>query len=176
MHKGTIKIAGWILSVVCVLTIFLAIGSRFRRIGISHQFTHRRLSIAVNHGIAQVSYYSWIPLGADEKQDRHPQFFGSVTWQSIGVNAEYVPRIKDPTHFKGANAILTTPCWFLIVLTGGPVMLWRIYKYRRKPLPGHCVFCGYDLRASTGRCPECGNHSSPDSATTPAPAASSGGH
>jgi predicted amidophosphoribosyltransferase len=35
----------------------------------------------------------------------------------------------------------------------------RLRKYRTKIVPGHCPGCGYDLRASPERCPECGRPS-----------------
>jgi predicted Zn-ribbon and HTH transcriptional regulator len=35
----------------------------------------------------------------------------------------------------------------------------RLRKYRTKIVPGHCAGCGYDLRASPERCPECGRPS-----------------
>lgn len=50
------------------------------------------------------------------------------------------------------------PHWFLVMLAiPWPVCLLRNrlrHHYRRKH--GLCLGCGYDLRASTERCPECG--------------------
>ena len=41
-------------------------------------------------------------------------------------------------------------------LLSGLLLAWRIDRYRRLRPPGHCVNCGYDLRATPARCPECG--------------------
>jgi hypothetical protein len=53
------------------------------------------------------------------------------------------------------------PSWFLLALFGAvPVMhlrKWlRVRLERVRKQNGHCLSCGYDLRASLGTCPECG--------------------
>ena len=53
---------------------------------------------------------------------------------------------------------LSIPLWMPIALFG--FLFWRsfvpLYRRRKRKKLGLCVKCGYDLRASKDRCPECG--------------------
>jgi hypothetical protein len=46
------------------------------------------------------------------------------------------------------------PLWFCAVIPA--IFLAISLRRHKKPLPGHCRACGYDLRATPNRCPECG--------------------
>jgi hypothetical protein len=51
------------------------------------------------------------------------------------------------------------PSWFVCALLALP-MAWRVragFRRWRRRRRGWCVVCGYDLRASAERCPECGS-------------------
>ena len=51
------------------------------------------------------------------------------------------------------------------------VVTWTAWRRRRRRRRGMCSNCGYDLRASTGRCPECGAMSEDNAAPATADAA-----
>jgi hypothetical protein len=47
--------------------------------------------------------------------------------------------------------------WLPLILFGILPSIWLVKLWRRKKRPpGTCASCGYDLRASKDRCPECG--------------------
>jgi hypothetical protein len=51
----------------------------------------------------------------------------------------------------------TVPHWFFAALAAVLPVLWiRQFWRRRSPPAGTCTRCGYDLRATPCRCPECG--------------------
>ena len=53
------------------------------------------------------------------------------------------------------------PLWLIVVMGSIPPLVWEL-RYRRgrrrrmRRSLGQCVACGYDLRATPQRCPECG--------------------
>lgn len=64
---------------------------------------------------------------------------------------------ESPPHYDGGQ--VTVPYSLILVLVAiGPVVLRGLgwWRDRRRRRLGLCLGCGYDLRASTGQCPECG--------------------
>ena len=64
----------------------------------------------------------------------------------------------DPSHVMTG---IHVPCWAVLPVTlipaaWGAIILRRPWVRRRRKREGLCLACGYDLRASGERCPECG--------------------
>ena len=62
---------------------------------------------------------------------------------------------------SGVDArVWAAPCWFLLACASvmGLLIVWRIYARIADVLgaQGYCRSCGYDLRMTPERCPECG--------------------
>jgi len=93
-------------------------------------------------------YYERSFLGFGTKQSEQ-----SHTWQNKSESRKigYITIIRS--YFA--------PLWFcsaifsILPLIQYPRLLRRLLRKRR----GHCPDCGYDLRASPDRCPECGKYS-----------------
>jgi hypothetical protein len=93
-------------------------------------------------------------------------------WRRFGPDDSAVPLIARPAtalnrlgFFYGSRsgpgydaAGVAFPCWVpLIVFATAPALrLRRVAKARHRRRRRLCPRCGYDLRATPGRCPECG--------------------
>lgn len=88
--------------------------------------------------------------------------YGPTAWPLHWVQiSAWVFHSGDRTDVRNGNRVgygfLDLPIAALmlypLVLTR---VIWRFLRARQHQRPGHCPACGYDLRASQHRCPECG--------------------
>lgn len=104
---------------------------------------------------------------------RQPQTDGLVkeSWGlgSASAHAIYAIRPRNGAGFGwGTHAWekygryrewrLIFPLWLPTLLTAVLPTIWIVQrvKHKRRQVSGRCIKCGYDLRASKERCPECG--------------------
>jgi hypothetical protein len=74
----------------------------------------------------------------------------------VGSADTFRPASNSPSI--GSVHRFLIPCWFGVIVTAAPVAIWigRFTKARKRHMEGLCKSCGYDLRATPERCPECG--------------------
>jgi hypothetical protein len=78
-------------------------------------------------------------------------------WQRAGFEPGYSSEGTPPSVVEG----IILPDWFCVLLLLIVPGLWLRFglaaiRGKRRLAAGLCSRCGYDLRASSGRCPECG--------------------
>ncbi len=103
-----------------------------------------------------------VPAALDPTYER---VYGEVTDKRERLGFGFARSTAAPAAATPVHQVIAVPLWFL----GGvallpPLRLARLaLRDRRRRLRGLCARCGYDLRAATDRCTECGTPIAPKS-------------
>jgi hypothetical protein len=97
-----------------------------------------------------------------------PSVPGAVDWQVLGFrflrNDSWTPIAQLQWGYPTARsaAVFIPQCAIALLLGLLPAAtLFRLLRRRRRMKRGLCPLCGYDLRGSPNRCPECGTVQNP---------------
>jgi hypothetical protein len=101
--------------------------------------------------------FSWVV----EENPEYPNRDIAIPNQRVFLRFAGFSILTDGWSFPSGHArksYLIVPLWFplAVLATPGVIMLGRDLRRRRRTRAGLCVACGYDLRSTPGRCPECG--------------------
>jgi hypothetical protein len=112
--------------------------------------------------------WAWVrsPAVDPKVAPRHWHYY----WPSYTNNLNNSPPNPpdEPFGTRERTISISLPDWIVVIFTCAIPVWWLIGARKRKreqTTPGLCPQCGYDLRGSADRCPECG---------TPIPAGKSG--
>lgn len=87
-----------------------------------------------------------------------PLFPSLPWWRKAGFGLA-IERPRSSGYFGQSGFALVVPDWSLLAAAALLPFAWLVRKWmiaRRKAMEGRCRHCGYDLRATPDRCPECG--------------------
>lgn len=127
----------------------------------SSGFNDERFTLSCANGVLQVyacpraytSPYMLRPVAYRWTFEQHEAAFFAewlpFSWQTLGFHFE---RGNDSGRTSASFALPLWALWCACAVT--PVLRWRRSSLRRSR--NLCGTCGYDLRASSERCPECG--------------------
>ena len=133
----------------------------------SAQCITRGVGITSWHGVVMFTYYA-VALDLDAPLPKSHIEYGTmpeVNWKlgdtiinRAGFGVVAFKRARGPriTALWLIRRIVEVPNWFLATTFAAPAVIRFTKKRLQRVRAGCCPSCGYDLRATPDRCPECG--------------------
>jgi hypothetical protein len=174
LHSSRLKtILTIVSSIICLALIVLAAVSYWATLTIQRYqlaallgTSYSYIGLDARYGVASVSMrldpraLDWLAPGESHWGfyiDDHPPPQFSSLWFGVAY-VRYYSAVGQLPEGRWSNRVLSVPLLPLILLTGILPVLRLIHRRRQQTRRrlGLCLTCGYDLRATPERCPECG--------------------
>lgn len=163
IRRVLIMVFGLSLLLLCALTVALSVRSYHTTDTLRRAWPGRSLSIILTRGhaiaheqvappieVSDCTLYSSPTRRYDERCVRY-----SPVWSAAGISFEQ--HHGSGTFLGWRDRSLVIPYWLAFVVFGAAPLGGIARRLCRRTAPsGVCRSCGYDLRATPARCPECG--------------------
>ena len=150
-----------ILSLIALLVSVGAWGVSWYGISIGRHSTTRLDSVDLADGIL---WYVWEKTNSEELKtvgQRRVEWGwraskGPLIQLASDMHSRWVPSYHGP--LTGTISAMWLPLYLPVLFFAiwPTYVLLPFHRRRKRKKPGLCLKCGYDLRASKDRCPECG--------------------
>ncbi|HEX4796340.1 MAG TPA: hypothetical protein VH370_21305 [Humisphaera sp.] len=133
--------------------VFVVTMDRQARVWDSEESARQYLQAVRRVGNPPLKTFEWEATGIYRPEWELPAFYCTVD-SVVMRNVEPGSALPIDVHHRE----LRVPFWPLAILLAVPwaVGVIRGRRRRRRFRIGHCAKCGYDMRATPKRCPECG--------------------
>ena len=167
MRRRAIRILAALSLLLCVAAVALWVRS-YRYLTVARLYLPRasvQAGVMANDGRLVIVVHSFAarPAGAFDSELRWdepamPTIRSASAWTGAGGwDREWIGFGVSSSPARGwRRRVITVPLWFVVLIllsaAAGAVRTLR----RSRTAAGSCRACGYDLRATPDRCPECG--------------------
>ena len=154
-----------LLGAITFLPLLLVIALWFRSHSTADRFNTRYTDCAIARGEVMIASYT-VPSGPGSfSHHTYPPSPGHFNWHEDSRAKRYLnvagfafASLPSYTPPSIRTAVLIFPIWSLALVASLPPALYlrRVRRAHKRRGENQCAHCGYDLRATPDRCPECG--------------------
>ena len=164
MKSRLFTIATAISILFLAATLTLTVRGNFRQDYIDYVRNDLHLTIFnTRHGQIEIRYRQ---QAIDNPWNKGVHYSSDTRDDTVYSNSIFFHYLSSDKRSPSNWQLFSIPHWFLVLLFGFLPVRWFILQRRRRAREriGRCAKCGYDLRATKDRCPECGTAVVADSA------------